>query len=504
MASSSLHSHLETTKPLLSNHDVSSPDHHEISEAQTSELNAKSPSLTKTIALFMTLHFLLAFTELLLVAPLLKLYEESVCERFYDGRDGGFVGRYEDGCQVTEVQRDVARIRGWKSMWDGIVVLLVTIPFGKLGDYIGRKKVIAIALTGVFFSLSEIFVVCAFPKIFPLQLIWLSSAILLCGGGLNSASSYMWGLAAECIPATNRQATPNHERKIADIYHRSHAFYLIFSAFYIAEMIASTLAALTTDISPWIPCVLSLLSTLLALILLPFFPSPSPSSHPSSPSHPTSPSNPPPSLLTTLHTLPPTPLLTIPVLLVGILRYTTLTILIQYAHIHFSQKISAGAAYYTETALINTILFLFLIPKLTSYIRLTYKTNPEKIDLFLVRASVALMCAGSLMLGLLKSNTYIPIAVAIFASGFGSRVSALALISYSIPAASQPVVYAGITVLESAGHAVGDPLMLHVFAGSLDGRVFFVVAGFYFCAVVSTSFIRITEREREDERERVD
>lgn len=79
------------------------------------------------------------------------------------------------------------------------------------------------ALVGVAGSLCEIFTVCefiffhlprvcqvltdllgAFPKIFPLRLVWLSSVVLLFGGGLNAASSYMWAMASDCIPPARR------------------------------------------------------------------------------------------------------------------------------------------------------------------------------------------------------------------------------------------------------------------------------------------------------------
>ena len=45
----------------------------------------------------------------------------------------------------------------------------------------------------------------AFPQKFPLKLVWLSSALLLCGGGLNSASAYMWASASDSIPTERRQ-----------------------------------------------------------------------------------------------------------------------------------------------------------------------------------------------------------------------------------------------------------------------------------------------------------
>ena len=102
-------------------------------------------------------------------------------------------------------------------------------------------------------------------------------------------------------------------------------------------------------------------------------------------------------------------LLVIPVFFVGIFRYTTLNILIQYASIQFGMKISTGATFYTETAVVNIVLFLFLIPRMVSYIRLRYQKNPEVIDLFLVRFSVCIMCIGCLCIGFAPSSKILPI-----------------------------------------------------------------------------------------------
>lgn len=101
-------------------------------------------------------------------------------------------------------------------------------------------------------------------------------------------------------------------------------------------------------------------------------------------------------------------LLTIPVFLVGIFRYTTLNVLIQYASIRFSLNISTGAMFYTETALVNIFLFLFIIPRITADIRKRYNVQPQKIDLFLARSSVLLMCCGSLGIGIAWSRTLLP------------------------------------------------------------------------------------------------
>ncbi|PMD62481.1 uncharacterized protein K444DRAFT_523851 [Hyaloscypha bicolor E] len=254
------------------------------------------------------------------------------------------------------------------------------------------------------------------------------------------------------------------------------------------------------DISPWIPCGLSMASVFLCLMLLAIGPDPrkSPDSSFSA--------NPPQSIqeenISLLDQDPKTSpkselvngvfaalsdrntMLLVPVFLVNIFRYAMLSLLIQYASVRFGLKISTGATFYTETALINIILFLFLVPRSTAYIRLAYNVRPETIDLVLVRTSVALLALGC---------------VFIFAAGFGSRVSALSLVSYWISNDAKATLYAAIVVLESLGHAVGDPAIQLIFAGCLGlppfwrAMPFFVAAGFYALATLSSSFVKLDQ-----------
>ncbi|PVH73912.1 hypothetical protein DL98DRAFT_430473 [Cadophora sp. DSE1049] len=105
----------------------------------------------------MAIHFLLAFAEIILVAPLIRLFENSLCLDHYGFPDGGVA---EALCKIPEIQSPLATIRGWKSMFDTIPVLLVAIPIGKLGDHHGRRKIMAMSLIGVAGSLAEIFIVC--------------------------------------------------------------------------------------------------------------------------------------------------------------------------------------------------------------------------------------------------------------------------------------------------------------------------------------------------------
>ena len=197
---------------------------------------------------------------------------------------------------------------------------------------------------------------------------------------------------------------------------RSHYFYYIFSAFYVAELIASFTASVTTDISPWIPCTLAMASVILCILLLAVMPE-------SRKTYCSPQATPPEShmqdgggirlspnangILSALKT--PKILLTIPVFLVGIYRYTILGLLIGYASYRFQMKISRGAIFFTEAAFVNIFLFLFLIPQLSSHLRRKYLVRPEVIDLFLVRTSVSLMSVGTLLIGISPSFNLLPI-----------------------------------------------------------------------------------------------
>jgi hypothetical protein len=87
-----------------------------------------SSSLSSLIIYFMTIHFLLAFSEIILIAPLLRLFENSLCLSHYGFPVGGVP---ESSCKGPEIQVPLATIKGWKSMLDtipGISVLYYCKP----------------------------------------------------------------------------------------------------------------------------------------------------------------------------------------------------------------------------------------------------------------------------------------------------------------------------------------------------------------------------------------
>lgn len=87
--------------------------------------------------------------------------------------------------------------------------------------------------------------------------------------------------------------------------------------------------------------------------------------------------------------------------------------------------------------------------------------------------------------------------VFIFAAGFGSRVSAIALISYWVSDDAKPTIYAAITVFESLGHAFIDPSMQQIFAAALDLPQFWLAVPF-FVAAVSVEWSEVVESFADD------
>jgi hypothetical protein len=80
--------------------------------------------------------------------------------------------------------------------------------------------------------------------------------------------------------------------------------------------------------------------------------------------------------------------------------------------------------------------------------------------------------------------------VFVFAAGFGSRVSALSLVSHWISDDTKATLYAAIAVLENLGHAVGDPTLQQIFATTLRLRFppFWQALPFFVTAVSRTIF----------------
>jgi hypothetical protein len=86
-----------------------------LGDADGNDALVKANTLSTVVIYFMTIHFLLAFCEMVLVAPIIKLFEDSLCLTYYNFPNSGVE---ESQCKNLEIQRSLATIRGWKSLFD--------------------------------------------------------------------------------------------------------------------------------------------------------------------------------------------------------------------------------------------------------------------------------------------------------------------------------------------------------------------------------------------------
>jgi len=80
--------------------------------------------LSVLILYFMAIHFLLAFCEIILVAPFIKLLENSLCLSYYNFPGNGV---QDELCKIPDIQGPLATLRGWKSSFDTIPGIILSI-----------------------------------------------------------------------------------------------------------------------------------------------------------------------------------------------------------------------------------------------------------------------------------------------------------------------------------------------------------------------------------------
>ena len=134
------------------------------------------------------LDFLTQTYDQIRIVPEIVLFEQYVCRSYHAGDGSGHApfpgGRIpHELCKNPDVQYQLARLRSYKALFDGIAsklscnlgwslegrclstdnfpqVLITAIPMGVLADRVGRKKVIASSVLGPMLQLCWILLVC--------------------------------------------------------------------------------------------------------------------------------------------------------------------------------------------------------------------------------------------------------------------------------------------------------------------------------------------------------
>lgn len=149
-----------------------------------------------TIPLVYLTAFLFLFSETLQPAPRIAIYESIICRQHY-----GTPGPHD--CKIAPVQEELAFLGGIERL-SIIIPSILAIPFAALADRYGHSLILAIAIFGVFLEDGWPFVVCWFPDVFSIRLIWLHFLFSCIGGGFTVVVTLLHVIIADVVSAEER------------------------------------------------------------------------------------------------------------------------------------------------------------------------------------------------------------------------------------------------------------------------------------------------------------
>ncbi|KAL9068134.1 MAG: hypothetical protein Q9161_006378 [Pseudevernia consocians] len=196
--------------------------------------------LSKLSKYCLTLWFLVELSGNVLMVPLISLFEKAICETYYHTHGSLLLDHWspvdEGSCKIAPIQRELAKLRGWKAFFENIAAILLAIPVGHVADRISHVKVLAFILSGMLAALLWTIFVATHPTL-PLRLVWGTSIFYLCGGGYYASEMMVSLMTASSCPEE----------------HRTRTFYYAYTVFISTELIGPPIASWTSRYSLWIP-----------------------------------------------------------------------------------------------------------------------------------------------------------------------------------------------------------------------------------------------------------
>lgn len=154
------------------------------------------------------LQFLTYFSKHMVEVPMIKLFEQAICNRYYHSRGhrlfllGGNID--EASCKIPPVQNELAALTGLKFTFDALPGLLTALYYGSMADRFGRRLVLALCCAGTMCSLLWILLVCYADTNLPIRLVWASSIFLCLGGSQRVAKGMNFTVVADATEVSHR------------------------------------------------------------------------------------------------------------------------------------------------------------------------------------------------------------------------------------------------------------------------------------------------------------
>ncbi|KAF2492574.1 MFS general substrate transporter [Lophium mytilinum] len=186
-----------------------------------------------------------------------RLYESSICLRFYQDTDPSQIRNGtvpEQLCKINEVQDTVAMVFGWQDLFDAIPGILLAVPYGALADKYGRKWILVLGFLGLELSVLWIMLICYLEL--PLKLTWFSSIFMMIGGGSQVAVATVFTMLTDVVPPERRTTI----------------FFYVAATLLLAEVIAPAIGFALMQYGNWLPFCIGAAVSALATVLACFLP----------------------------------------------------------------------------------------------------------------------------------------------------------------------------------------------------------------------------------------
>ncbi|KAG4438250.1 hypothetical protein IFR05_006278 [Cadophora sp. M221] len=440
-----------------------------------------------TVAFVFSLAVLLELEESVQRAPTIRLLENAICQKHFKALLHGHAGLVDESmCKIKPIQVRLAHIRGFLSFFDSIPIILFGSAFGSNADRNGRRLAFSLAVFGTLCAMVWIYLTCHFWDHVPLEVVWLASLFRLIGGGPAIA-------IAMCLTMASDLSTEET---------RSKTFYRVFSAVLITDLIGPPIAYATLRHSLWLPylvCGLALLLTAPVILTMP-------ETLRKAPEHKNQASALEATGLSAYFKFLKDWRIFVGVVTVFLAQFrnNTIEILLPYTSVRFGLKLGQAATLLSVVSAVNIAVFLFVLPAASISLQNRAGWSIHLINIYVARTSSAFLVIGAAVLAAAPNMSVVVVALIIYATGFGVRLSVLAVLTEFVNSRKETAqLYTLVATTDAVAHMIASPLLQKVWGGALElgGRwivlPFLVLMGVFSLAFLASCFL--TEPTKVDE-----
>ncbi|KAK0327886.1 hypothetical protein LTR91_001493 [Friedmanniomyces endolithicus] len=445
-------------------------------------------------------------------SPQTRIFESIICYRYYEVADpgkllldrgsvgpGAIGGVAEIHCKVNAVQEQLAMLRGYQQLLDGIPALMLALPFGWAADRFGRKPLLSMGLLSAVFRFAWIQLVTWFWQIFDVRMTWLSTLHACFGGGSAVTTGVFFVILSDITPEAER----------ASVFLQAGASSLL------ANLVMSPLSAWWMQTDPWIPNLIGILICVSTLLALPFIPEtlgarPDSSLTSSRPSTPSGESVARPQDIAGASELVSTDLLArwsarfrdaisfltqdwrILALCLFFFGHTLIAsssrLLLQYMSKRYNIIFADATMLLTVYNGVKVLLLFVLLPYLSTLSMRTFRLSGQTKDLYLARASQICVLIGFTLIGFSPNVPTVVVSMSVASLGTGTYLLIRSFITSLVPGHHIARVYSIMTLVDTIGAMLGGPILAGLFKSGLALGDSWIGLPFYFLGLMNAAF----------------